>query len=197
MWMLPATLTISGLPFGGSVRADTPIEELIQVEVTSAAARAQARSKTPAAVFVVGLEGLGRGGAFSVAEVLRLAPGLQEARTISARGLNGGFSNKMLIDGRSVYPTRLRGVSWNGIAHTLQTKIDNAQGGATLSEGTFRACYTPKALDKVDVDVSRGPSAARLSWRMGAERTVYFRGPEHYGVRRGGFVTLRWELQWV
>ena len=209
MWMLSGNS--DHIPIGVRRSGASPSHSDRGVDAgrgASAAPRAQVLSKTPA-VFVVRAEGLRRSGAFSIAEVLRLALGLQEARidaqTISARGLNGEFSNKMLIDGRSVYVTRLGGVSWKAIAYTLQRKIDNAQGGARLNEGKLRACCTPKALDKLDLDVLRGPSAARIAWGMEAESKVYFRGPEHYEsepngfpkpsrLKRGTFVTLRREL---
>src|SRR5436190_19233993 len=148
MWMLAATLTISGLLFGDPVRAQdlsaTSIEDLMQVAVTRTAPRAQVLPKTPAAVvFVIRAEDLRRSGALSSAEVLRLAPGLQVARieaqkyAISARGLNGEFSSKMLIDGRGAYVMGLRGVSWAAIAYRFPRKIENPHRGAPLNEETL------------------------------------------------------------
>ena len=59
-------------------------------------------------------------GLSSVAEALRMAPGVQVARSnastwaIGARGFNTGLSNKLLvlIDGRSVYSPLFSGVFW-------------------------------------------------------------------------------------
>jgi hypothetical protein len=160
MWMLAATLTISGLLFGDPVRAQdlsaTSIEDLMQVEVTCTAPRAQVLPKTPAAAFVIRADDLRRSGALRSAQELRLAPGFQVARidaqeyAISARGFNNEFSDKMLIDGRGAYVIGLGGVGWEAIAYTVPRKIDNPHGGAPLNKGRLRASYAPKALHRLD-----------------------------------------------
>ena len=111
--------------------SETSLEDLMQLEVTSAARRPQTLSKTPAAVYVITAEDIRRSGALSIPEVLRLAPGLQVARidslryAISSRGFNGEYSNKVLvlIDGRSVYVTGTGSVSWE----TVDTDLDSIE----------------------------------------------------------------------
>src|SRR6056297_104364 len=77
------------------------IEALMQVRITSVSRKPRLLRQAPAAVFVISAEDLRRGGATSIAEALRLVPGVQVARidrnkwAISARGLNGRFSNKL------------------------------------------------------------------------------------------------------
>ena len=96
------------------------VEELMQVEVVSAARQSQAWSDSAAAVFVITADDLRRTGVTQVAEALRLAPGVDVARidssrwAISIRGFNGRFANKLLvmIDGRSVYTPVFSGVYW-------------------------------------------------------------------------------------
>lgn len=93
------------------------IEQLINLEVTSVSKKTQKLSDSAAAVFVVTDEDIRRSGYTSIPEVLRLVPGLDVARidgsqwSISARGFNGLFSDKLLvlIDGRSVYTPLFRG----------------------------------------------------------------------------------------
>src|SRR5712664_269898 len=87
------------------------IEDLMNVEVTSASKKQQRISQTAAAVYVITQEDIRRSGATSLAEALRMVPGVDVARlsasqwAVSARGFNGRFSGKLLvlIDGRSVY----------------------------------------------------------------------------------------------
>ncbi len=77
--------------------------------------------KTAAAVFVITNEMIRRSGARSAPEALRMAPGVQVARidankwSISMRGFNSRFSNKLLvqIDGRSVYNPLFGGMFWD------------------------------------------------------------------------------------
>jgi iron complex outermembrane receptor protein len=96
------------------------LEQLMQVEVTSVSRKEQKLSRTPAAVYIITQEEIRRSGLTTVAELLRLAPGLHVAQinastwAISARGFNGRFAGKMLVlvDGRSVYTPLFSGVYW-------------------------------------------------------------------------------------
>jgi iron complex outermembrane receptor protein len=75
------------------------IENLMNMEVTSAAKKAQKVSQTAAAIFVITSEDIHRSGMTSIAEVLRIVPGLEVAHidankwAISARGFNDRFEN--------------------------------------------------------------------------------------------------------
>jgi iron complex outermembrane recepter protein len=120
-----------------------PIEELLEVEVTSAAKRPQALTETAATVSVITGDEIRRSGARSLPEALRLAPGLHVARfdsrtwAISARGFNSTTANKMLvlIDGRSVYTPLFSGVFWDVQNPLLEDveRIEVVRGpGATL-----------------------------------------------------------------
>ena len=120
----PWLLALQGMLFGVSAVAmdltALSVEELMQVEVVSAARQSQAWSDSAAAVFVITADDLRRTGVTQVAEALRLAPGVDVARidssrwAISIRGFNGRFANKLLvmIDGRSVYTPVFSGVYW-------------------------------------------------------------------------------------
>ena len=97
------------------------LEELMNIEVTTASRRPQKLTEVPAAVFVITQEDIRRSGATSIPEALRMAPGVQVARvgtdkwSISVRGFNGRFANKLqvLMDGRSVYTPLFSGVIWS------------------------------------------------------------------------------------
>jgi iron complex outermembrane receptor protein len=119
------------------------IEELLQIEITSAAKKPQTINNTAAAIFVITQEDIRRCGATSIPEALRLAPGLNVARidgnkwAITARGFNGRFANKLLVlmDGRSVYTPLFSGVYWDAQDTLLEDieRIEVIRGpGATL-----------------------------------------------------------------
>lgn len=101
--------------------ADMSLEQLMKLEVTSAAKRPESIVNTPAAVYVLTSEDIRRMGARSVPEALRMVPGLNVAQitagvwAISARGFNSRFANKLLVlvDGRSVYTPLFSGMYWD------------------------------------------------------------------------------------
>ena len=82
---------------------DLSIEELIQIKITSVSRREQKLSGTPSAIFVITQEDIRRSGATSIPEALRMAPGVEVARvgtdkwSISVRGFNGRFANKLQV----------------------------------------------------------------------------------------------------
>jgi iron complex outermembrane receptor protein len=110
------------------------IEDLMNIEVTSAAKKAEKLSEVAAAVFVITPEDIRRSGVTTIPEALRMVPGLQVARVdanqwaISARGFNEGIANKLLvlIDGRSVYTPMFSGVLWD-VQDTLLEDIDRIE----------------------------------------------------------------------
>ena len=100
---------------------ELPIEDLLNVKITSVSKKSQALSDAAAAVFVISQDDIKRSGVTSVPEALRMAPGVEVARVssnkwaVSARGFNGSFANKLLVlmDGRSVYTPAFSGVYWD------------------------------------------------------------------------------------
>jgi iron complex outermembrane recepter protein len=97
------------------------IENLMNMEVTSASKKGQKLSQVAAAIFVITQEDIRRSGALSIPDLLRMVPGLDVAQinantwAISARGFNLQFANKLLvlIDGRAVYTPLFGGVYWD------------------------------------------------------------------------------------
>ncbi len=97
------------------------IAELLDVHVTSVSRRPQKASNAAAALFVITREDIRRSGLSSVPELLRMVPGVQVARidaskwAVSARGFNGRYSNKLLVqkDGRTLYSPLYSGVYWD------------------------------------------------------------------------------------
>src|SRR5258708_37717310 len=87
------------------------LEQLGNVEVTSASKEPDQVWRTPAAIYVITQEDIRRSGASSIPEILRLAPGLEGAPTdsdhwaVGGRGFGGQFSKSLLglVSSRTVY----------------------------------------------------------------------------------------------
>ena len=96
------------------------LEQLGDVEVTTASKEPEEVWKTPAAVYVLTNEDIRRSGATNIPEVLRLVPGVQVSRidndhwAVGIRGFADQFSKSMLVmvDGRSLYTPLFAGVYW-------------------------------------------------------------------------------------
>ncbi len=111
--------------------ADMSIEELMNESVTSVSKKKQRLADVASAVTVLSTEDLRRSGASSIADALRLVPGLDVASfnarewAISSRGTNNLYANKLLVlvDGRSVYTPLFAGVYWD----LQQTILDDVE----------------------------------------------------------------------
>ncbi len=122
---------------------DLPLEDLMNIEVTSVSKQSEKASEAAAAIYVITQEDIRRSGLTTVPELLRMAPGVQVAQidsnkwAITSRGFNRQFSNKLLvlIDGRSVYTPSFSGVFWDAQDLILKDidRIEVIRGpGATL-----------------------------------------------------------------
>jgi iron complex outermembrane receptor protein len=97
------------------------LEDLLNVQVTTASKKEQKLAQIPAAVCVITADDIARSGLTSIPEVLRLAPGVDVAQisssvwAIAIRGFNSRYSNKLLVlvDGRTVYSATFSQVLWN------------------------------------------------------------------------------------
>jgi iron complex outermembrane receptor protein len=133
--------------------AELSIEELAQIEVTSASKRAEPLSGAAAALFVITGEEILRSPATSLPELLRQAPNLQVQRldsrqfAISARGFNGiETANKLLalIDGRTIYTPLASTIFWELHSPMLE---DLAQ--IEVISGPGGTLYGPNAVNGV------------------------------------------------
>jgi len=119
------------------------LAELSNIEVTSVSKKAEKETEAAAAIFVITQEDIRRSGAKEIPEVLRMVPGITVTRagshdwTVTARGFNGQFSNKLLVlmDGRTLYSPLFSGVIWD-MQDTMMEDIDRIEvirgPGATL-----------------------------------------------------------------
>lgn len=167
------------------------LNQLQNLKVTSVSKKSERAFDAPAAVYVITREDIRRSGTTSIAEALRLAPGVQVARAgankwaISIRGFNDQFANKLLvlIDGRSVYTPLFSGVFWD-VQDTLledvkQIEIIRGPGatlwGANAVDGVINI-ITEEAINTQGKYVSttfgnkeKGSSSTRLGGKIGED----------------------------
>ncbi len=151
-WLALATLTalsahaanaqevVSGT---GDRVLDLSLTELSEISVTSVSKQEEKASAAAAAIYVITQEDIRRSGATAIPELLRMAPGITVTRagsgswTVTARGSNDQFSNKLLVlmDGRTIYSPLFSGVIWD-VQDTVLEDIDRIEvirgPGATL-----------------------------------------------------------------
>lgn len=97
------------------------LEQLGNVEVVTYNKTPSKLLKTPAALYVITSDDILRSGATTIADALRLAPGVEVGRmssdywAVGIRGLQNNFSKSVLvlIDGRNVYTPLFAGVYWD------------------------------------------------------------------------------------
>src|SRR5229473_1816741 len=110
------------------------LEQLGQIEVTTASKVPVKATRTPAAIYVITQEDIRRSGATSIPEALRMAPGVEVAQvdsntwSLGVRGFESTLSRSVLvlIDGRSVYTPLFAGVYWQ-VQDTLLEDIERIE----------------------------------------------------------------------
>jgi iron complex outermembrane receptor protein len=110
------------------------IEQLMQTEVYSVAGVAQTWFKSPAALYVITGTDIRRTGQRTLAEALRLVPGVFVGQSgssswiVGMRGFSSGLANKtlVLIDGRTVYDPLFNGTLWD-VQDVLLEDVDRIE----------------------------------------------------------------------
>lgn len=141
---------------------DRPLEDLMNMRVTSVSKEEQKLSRTASAIFVITEEDITRSGATNIPDVLRIVPGVDVAQIdantwgVSVRGFNQRFANKLLVllDGRAVYTQNFGGVFWDVLDIPLEDiqRIEVIRGpggsiwGANAVNGVINI-ITKKASD--------------------------------------------------
>ena len=171
------------------------IEELTQLDITTASRRVEPLAQVAAAVSVVRGEDIRRSGVTNLAEALRLAEGIAVARAdnatwaISTRGFNIPTANKILvlIDGRTVYSPLFAGTFWSvqdvPLANIDRIEVTRGPGGAVWGANavngvvniiTKRAAETPGVTvlvaagteDRAITTVQYGGAARAFDYRV-------------------------------
>jgi len=142
--MLALSAGLAGLAHGGELSEDVYLSEMPVVLTISRLA--QPLDEAPAAVTVIDRQMIKDSGAWDLAEIFRLVPGMYVAyhatdtyttdTTVSYHGLDDAYAHRMqvLVDGHSVYSPLFGGTPWSDI---------------------------PVALDDIErIEVTRGPNSA-------------------------------------
>jgi iron complex outermembrane receptor protein len=178
--------------------ADLSVEELTNLDVTTASRKPEKASQVAAALFVLTQDDMRRSGATTIPDALRLVPGVQVAQidgnkwAVTARGFNSRIANRLLVltDGRTLYTPAFGGVYWD----TQDTMIEDIErievvrgpGGAVWGSNAFNgviniitkhASQTGGGLVSADAGVERpgavsvriGDDAETLDWRVFAK----------------------------
>ena len=163
---------------GPRVEADLSelsLEDLLNIQVTSAGKKAQPLSEVTAALFVITRDDIRRAGVTSLPDALRLAPGVEVASidankwAVSVRGFNGRFANKLLVllDGRTIYTPLFSGVLWDQ-HDVLLEDIDRIE----VIRGPGAALWGANAVNGVINIITRSASDTQgglLSLSVGTE----------------------------
>jgi len=168
---------------------DMPLEELLSMDITSAAKKEQRLRETAASAFIITREDIHRSGVTSIPEALRLAPGVQVARidankwAITTRGFNNQFANMLLvmIDGRTVYSPSISGVYWD-VQDTMLEDIDRIE----VIRGPGATLWGANAVNGVINIITRNASETQgglLVANAGNEEKA------HLSLRYGGEIT--------
>ncbi len=165
------------------------LEDLMDIEVTSASRKEQPAGDVAAAIFVITRDDIRRSGMTTIPDLLRLAPGVQVAQinankwAVSVRGFNDLFANKLLVlvDGRSVYNRLFSGVLWDAEDLMLDDieRIEVIRGpgaalwGANAVNGviniiTRASSETQGTLVRVDAGSSGQQGALRYGGTVGS-----------------------------
>jgi iron complex outermembrane recepter protein len=141
--LLSPSLARSADEFSLDEAVAAPIEELMNISVTTVAGQEQDWFRTPAAMYVLTSEDIRRLGHRTVADALRAVPGVFVGNrtahewVVGMRGFSGGLANKtlVLVDGRAVYDPLFGGTFWD-VQNMVLADIDRIEvirgPGATL-----------------------------------------------------------------
>lgn len=192
--LLAAMLTTSGIATekvnaaveAAADLADLGIEQLMNMEVSTASKKQQKLTETASAVFVLTSDDIKRSGATTLPELLLKTPGVfggqvnSHASAIGIRGLGGQWTNNLLvlIDGRSVYTRTFSGVYWDSYNIPLED-IDRIE----VIRGANAALWGANAVNGV-INILTKTSSATQGTLLRA--TAGTEGNSDIAVRQGG-----------
>jgi len=163
---------LSNLVFAQNVPSDLTaisMQDLMNIQVTSAEKQPEKYFTTPAAIYVITAQDISRSTATSIPELLRMVPGVNVQRitshtwTITIRGFNGlnipGINGALLvskvlvlIDGRAVYSPIYGGVYWD----TQDVPLEDIERIEVI-RGSGGTLYGADAVDGVINIITKKP----------------------------------------
>ncbi len=183
------------IPEDSSELKELSLDDLMEMEINSVSKRAEPLFDSAAAVYVITGDDIRRSGFNSMAEALRMVPGLQVAQktsslwAITSRGFNDQFSNKLLvmIDGRPIYTPIFSGVFW-GSKDLVLEDIDRIE----VIRGPGAALWGANAVNGVISIISKNSKKTQdglVSTVVGNQDEAI--GSIRYGGSLGDLATYR------
>ena len=172
------------------------LNELLSIEVSSVSKRIEPLAQAAAAIFVLTGEEIRRSGVHSIAEALRMVPGLQVARTdalgyeVTSRGM-GDDLLEVRLDGRSVYSPFTSSVFWD----TLDVDLGDIERIEVI-RGPGAALWGANAVNGVINIITKASSETqRTEVHAGAGNEERAFASARTGVRVGAIGDARFYAQ--
>ncbi len=192
-WLLMA---VCNSVFAANDLADLSIDQLLNMEITTASKKEQKLSETPAAVFVLTHDDIMRSGATTLPELLLSVPGVEggainsHSAAIGIRGLGGQWSNKLevLIDGRSIYTRTFSGVYWDSYNIPFED-IERIE----VIRGANAALWGSNAVNGVINIITRNSGATQgtlLRSSIGSNDNRDLLAQQGFQIGEGGFARM-------
>jgi iron complex outermembrane receptor protein len=169
------------------------LEQLLEVEVSTLGRVPETAMRLPASVTVLTGADIRRSGATTLAELLRLAPGVQVARidgnkwAVGIRGFADRLARGMLvmIDGRAVYSPLFAGTYWE-LQDTLLEDVDRIE----IVRGPGGTLWGANAVNGIVNVITRSAAATRGTVASVAGGSIEHASASvrHGGAVRGGFL---------
>jgi len=174
-WLFASSTFNQGSPDSPKQLKSLSLEQLGKVEVVTENKWPTEFWHTPSAVYVITADDIRRSGATSIADALRLAPGVEVGRlssttwAVGIRGLQNNFSKSVLvlIDGRNVYTPLFAGVYWDVQDLPLEN-IDRIE----VIRGPGGTIWGPNAANGVINIITRKASETRGTMATGLGGTL-------------------------
>jgi iron complex outermembrane receptor protein len=141
----------------------------LDVQVVSSAKKSESLRDATSAIYVITAEDIQRSSARTLPDLLAMVPGVQVARqsanewSISARGFNSQYNNKMLVlvDGRNVYDPTFGKVNWSELDLFLPDieRIEVIRGPG----GTLWGCNAVNGIVNIITKDSKNTQGTYLS----------------------------------
>ena len=202
---------------GALALLDVPLEDLLTQESTSVAKKRQKVSESAAAVYVVTQDEIRRSAASTIADLLRIVPGVEVGHlangltAVSIRGFNSRISSSLLVmvDGRSIYNSAASSVFWDQLLLPITNieRIEVVRGPGAALWGANAVNGVINIITKHSSDTLGTAASARVGTRSqegsishGARLSDDLSFRAHAHVRRDdGLVNAEgedWSKQW-
>jgi iron complex outermembrane receptor protein len=191
------------------------LEELLDLQVTTASKRNQAVTDVPAPITVITAEDIRRSQAKDLSELLRRVPGLYVGRlhgglkATSSRTAAERFANKLLVmvDGRSIYSPSFSGVMWEQqdimLENVERVEVIRGPGGALWGANAVNGIIniiTKNAADTqggmVSGSISQNRYRGAMRYGFAADENTHVRIYGHGNNEDAGFAEMEAHDDW-